>query len=100
MAQRSDFEIDIDEAGETSVRGANSVGYGAALAGKTVAFTLNGYRAIVPNLTAEEESTILGFLEQAREQAVDYKNMNQISAIFEMFAQAAPAGSRSGRERV
>jgi hypothetical protein len=50
-----------------------------------VAFTMNGYRAIVPNLTKEEEATIVGFLEQAREQAVDYKNMNQISAIFEIY---------------
>jgi hypothetical protein len=50
-----------------------------------VAFTLTGYRAIVPDLTAEEEKTILGFLKQAREEAVDYKNMNQISAIFEIY---------------
>jgi len=50
-----------------------------------VAFTLKGYRAIVPDLTAEEEKTILGFLKQAREEAVDYKNMNQISAIFEIY---------------
>ena len=50
-----------------------------------VAFTMKGYRAIVPDLTAQEEATILGFLKQAREQAVDYKNMNQISAIFEIY---------------
>ena len=50
-----------------------------------VAFTMKGYKVIVPNLTAEEEKTILGFLEQAREEAVDYKNMNQISAIFEIY---------------
>jgi hypothetical protein len=50
-----------------------------------VAFTMNGYRAIVPNLTKEEESTILQFLERAREEAVDYKNMNEISAIFEIY---------------
>ncbi|MSU59381.1 MAG: DUF3826 domain-containing protein [Pedosphaera sp.] len=50
-----------------------------------VAFTLKGYHAIVPDLTAGEEKTILGFLQQAREQAVDYKNMNQISAIFEIY---------------
>ena len=50
-----------------------------------VAFTMNGYRSIVPNLTREEEATILGFLRQAREQAVDYKNMNEISVIFEIF---------------
>lgn len=49
-----------------------------------VAFTLSGYHAIVPDLTADEEMTILGYLKQAREQAVDFKNMNQISAIFEI----------------
>jgi hypothetical protein len=50
-----------------------------------VAFTMNGYKAIVPDLTPKEEATILGFLKQAREQAIDYKNMNQISAIFEIY---------------
>ena len=50
-----------------------------------VAFTLQGYKAIVPDLTVEEEAKILGFLKQAREQAIDYKNMNQISAIFEIY---------------
>ena len=50
-----------------------------------VAFTIAGYKAIVPDLTADEEVKILGFLKQAREQAVDYKNMKQISAIFEIY---------------
>ena len=50
-----------------------------------VAFTMNGYKSIVPNMTEKEESTILGFVKQAREQAIDYKNMNQISAIFEIY---------------
>lgn len=50
-----------------------------------VAFTMKGYQAIVPDLTKEEETKILGFLKQAREQAVDYKNMEQISAIFEIY---------------
>jgi hypothetical protein len=50
-----------------------------------VAFTMKAYREIVPNMTPEEDATILGFLKQAREQAVDYKNMNQISAIFEIY---------------
>ena len=50
-----------------------------------VAFTLAGYHAIVPDLTPAEETTILGFLHQAREQAVDYKNMQQISAIFKIY---------------
>jgi len=50
-----------------------------------VAFTMKGYYAIVPDLTDEEAATILGFLKQAREEAVDYKNMTQISAIFEIY---------------
>lgn len=50
-----------------------------------VAFTLKGYKAIVPDLTATEEDVILKNLEQAREQAVDYKSMKQISAIFEIY---------------
>lgn len=50
-----------------------------------VAFTLKGYKAIVPDLTTEEEAKITEFLKQAREQAIDYKNMNQISAIFEIY---------------
>lgn len=50
-----------------------------------VAFTLNGYKAIVPDLTQTEEATILANLKQAREQAVDFKNMKQISAIFEIY---------------
>ena len=50
-----------------------------------VAFTLGGYKSIVPNLTPEEEAVIVGNLKQAREQAVDYKSMKQISAIFEIY---------------
>lgn len=50
-----------------------------------VAFTLRGYHAIVPDLTDEEEAHILGLLKEARERAVDYKNMDQISAIFEIY---------------
>ena len=50
-----------------------------------VAFTLKGYRAIVPDLTTEEEKTILGFLKEAREQAVDFKSIKEISAIFEIY---------------
>lgn len=50
-----------------------------------VAFTMKAYREIVPNITAEEDSTILGLLKEAREMAVDYKNMKEISAIFEIY---------------
>jgi len=50
-----------------------------------VAFTLKGYHAIVPDLTGKEETYILGQLKLAREQAVDYKSMKAISAIFEIY---------------
>ena len=50
-----------------------------------VAFTLAGYKAIVPDLTVTEEVAILKNLKQAREQAIDYKNMKEISAIFEIY---------------
>lgn len=50
-----------------------------------VAFTLQGYKAIVPELTPKEETEILKNLKQAREQAIDYKNMREISAIFEIY---------------
>ena len=50
-----------------------------------VAFTMKGYKAIVPDLTAEEEAVILKNLKAAREQAVDFKNMKEISAIFEIY---------------
>lgn len=50
-----------------------------------VAFTLQGYKSIVPDLTTKEETEILKNLKQAREQAIDYKNMKEISAIFEIY---------------
>ncbi|NVM62306.1 hypothetical protein FHW88_000582 [Mucilaginibacter sp. SG538B] len=50
-----------------------------------VAFTLAGYKAIVPDLTTVEEAAILANLKQAREQAVDFKNIKQVSAIFEIY---------------
>jgi hypothetical protein len=50
-----------------------------------VAFTLAGYRSIVPDLTAKEEMEILKNLKQAREQAIDYKSVKEISAIFEIY---------------
>lgn len=50
-----------------------------------VEFTMKGYKAIVPDLTAKEEAEIFKNLKQAREQAIDYKNMREISAIFEIY---------------
>jgi len=50
-----------------------------------VAFTMKGYEAIVPNITAAESTEIRKLLEKAREQAVDFKSMKEISAIFEIY---------------
>jgi hypothetical protein len=50
-----------------------------------VAFTLAGYKSIVPNLTEKEETYILSQLKLAREQAVDFKSMKAISMIFEVY---------------
>lgn len=50
-----------------------------------VAFTMSAYHAIVPDLSQEEEAKILNFLKQARLQAIVFKNMKQISAIFEIY---------------
>ena len=61
---------------------------GVVLDGYTVgkvAFTLKGYQAIVPDLTEQETSEILKNLKQARETAIDYKNMKSISGIFEIY---------------
>ncbi|MBO9203906.1 MULTISPECIES: DUF3826 domain-containing protein [Niastella] len=50
-----------------------------------VAFTMKGYKAIVTDLKPEEEAKILEYLKQAREQAIDYKSIKQVSAIFEIY---------------
>jgi len=50
-----------------------------------VAFTMKGYKAIVTDLKPEEEAKILENLKQAREQAIDYKSIKQVSAIFEIY---------------
>ncbi len=50
-----------------------------------VAFTLNGYKSIVPNLTPDDEKVILTNLKLAREQSIDYKNIDQISTIFKIY---------------
>jgi len=67
-----------------------------------VDFTMQGYKAIVPDLTAEEEKVIRTHLEEAREMAIDYKNMKQISAIFEIYKtkseQYLNANGRSWRQ--
>lgn len=50
-----------------------------------VAFTMNGYKSIVPNMTPAEEAFILTNLKTAREQAVDYKDMKEISIVFKIY---------------
>ncbi|WP_353136807.1 DUF3826 domain-containing protein [Pseudopedobacter sp.] len=56
-----------------------------------VDFTMKGYKAIVPDLTEQEEKTIRTYLEEAREMAIDYKNMKQISVIFEIYKDKSEA---------
>ncbi|MDR3219336.1 MAG: DUF3826 domain-containing protein [Dysgonamonadaceae bacterium] len=48
-------------------------------------FTMKAYREIVSNLTKEEDAAILDNLKKARELSVDYKNMDEISAIFKIY---------------
>ena len=50
-----------------------------------VAFTMQGYRAIVPDLTDEEARVIEGHLKQAREEALECKSMKAISQVFEIY---------------
>jgi hypothetical protein len=50
-----------------------------------VAFTMKAYKEIVQDMTSEEETTILNYLKQAREEAIDYKSMEQVSAIFKIY---------------
>ena len=50
-----------------------------------VAFTMQGYRSIVPNMTAEDEQVLLGHLKQARSEAIDCKSMKAISQVFEIY---------------
>jgi hypothetical protein len=49
-----------------------------------VAFTMNGYRECIPDLTPTEDAALLAILKKWREVAVDYKNTNMISVIFEI----------------
>jgi hypothetical protein len=50
-----------------------------------VAFTMNGYKSIIPDMTPAEQTFILTNLKLAREQAVDYKNVEQISNVFKIY---------------
>ncbi len=71
------LKADLDSAQQEMIMDKYTIG--------KVAFTLQGYKAIVPDLTPKEESEILKNLKQARSLAIDYKNMNEISAIFEIY---------------
>ena len=50
-----------------------------------VAFTLQGYRSIVPDMTPEDEAYILEQLKIAREEALECKSMKAISQVFEIY---------------
>lgn len=50
-----------------------------------VAFTMKAYKEIVPDMSAEDEAVLLANLKEARLQAIDFKNMKAISAIFEIY---------------
>lgn len=47
--------------------------------------TMASYRAIVTDLTPEEDAHLLGLLNQAREEAIDYKSTEQIVTIFNRY---------------
>lgn len=48
------------------------------------AFTLKAYKEILPDMPQDIENMIISHLKQAREEAVDYKSMKEISAIFKI----------------
>ncbi len=50
-----------------------------------VNFTLQGYKSIVPDMTAEDEAYILEQLKIARSEAIDCKSMKAISQVFEIY---------------
>ncbi len=47
-----------------------------------VQFTMKGYYGIVPDITPTEDSVCLAYLKKAREMAIDFKTMKEISEIF------------------
>jgi hypothetical protein len=48
-----------------------------------LAFTMNGYRAIVPDLTSAEQAKIMELLTAAREESLDMKNEHNMSDVFD-----------------
>ncbi len=51
----------------------------------TLKRTFAAYHQIVPQLTAEHDKVIMEILLQAREEALDVKNLNEIGPVFEPF---------------
>ncbi|WP_461451529.1 DUF3826 domain-containing protein [Mucilaginibacter sp.] len=48
-------------------------------------FTMNGYKAILPDMSPADEAFIMKELKEAREEAVDYKDVkNEMSTIFKI----------------
>src|SRR6185503_3972385 len=50
-----------------------------------VPFTYNAYHDIVPDLTAQDDAFVLARLKDAREECLDVKNAEEMSAIFEKY---------------
>lgn len=50
-----------------------------------VDFTMRGYYAIIPDLTDQEAAVLRGYLEQAREEALECRRMKAISQVFEVY---------------
>ncbi|MCR5361516.1 MAG: DUF3826 domain-containing protein [Bacteroidales bacterium] len=50
-----------------------------------VDFTMRAYREIVPNITPTEDSVCYHYLCEAREMAIDYRAMKEISEIFGIY---------------
>ncbi|HVS94618.1 MAG TPA: DUF3826 domain-containing protein [Mucilaginibacter sp.] len=50
-----------------------------------VEFTMKGYKSIITDMNPEEENVIMTNLKLAREQAVDYKQVKEMSVIFKIY---------------
>ncbi|MBQ2728927.1 MAG: DUF3826 domain-containing protein, partial [Alistipes sp.] len=48
-------------------------------------FTMKGYYAIIPDLTAKEAEALENYLKQAREEALECRRMKAISQVFEVY---------------
>ena len=50
-----------------------------------VPITFKVYHQIIPQLTAEDDAKILGWLKQAREESLDVKNVDEMNPIFKKY---------------